>query len=381
MSEKKAQFIDRTGYKTPPLELWEPVIITKEEIAEEVARLSSLDRPDNGRRQSLVVHPDWEKLGVGPGLNPGVRVTLEVLNPGEQSAPIRHNSTQVNFCIQGAGHSVVNGKQIHFKQHDVYNFPSMATYWHVNDTDDVHVRLTYSNAPLLEKMNVHIVEEDPPPMIEIVQQAEEKAAEAKARAEAVPDKRDVNPYGTFQLNDHGAWLMPYETLINPASVESKALHWPWADVKQELDKLQALGKEYRGRRLYLLFNPMTTRFNGTTPSFFATMTVRPPKIVDRPHRHVSAAINYYFSGSGRSTVEGKVYEWKAGDLMLSAPGWGVHNHASYDEPVYELTVQDQPLNIFMESLLWQEDLKHPWSVLGADTGFETNKEQLQALGE
>ena len=381
MSEKKAQFIDRTGYKTPPLELWEPVIITKEEIAEEVARLSGLDRPDNGRRQSLVVHPDWEKLGVGPGLNPGVRVTLEVLNPGEQSAPIRHNSTQVNFCIQGAGHSVVNGKQIDFKQHDVYNFPSMATYWHVNDTDDVHVRLTYSNAPLLEKMNVHIVEEDPPPMIEIVQQAEEKAAEAKARAEAVPDKRDVNPYGTFQLNDDGAWLMPYETLINPAAVESKALHWPWADVKQELDKLQALGKEYRGRRLYLLFNPMTTRFNGTTPSFFATMTVRPPKIVDRPHRHVSAAINYYFSGSGRSTVEGKVYEWKAGDLMLSAPGWGVHNHASYDEPVYELTVQDQPLNIFMESLLWQEDLKHPWSVLGADTGFETNKEQLQALGE
>ena len=60
---------------------------------------------------------------------------------------------------------------------------------------------------------------------------------------------------------------------------------------------------------------MTTRFNGTTPNFFATMTVRPPKIVDKPHRHVSSAMNYYFHGSGRSTVEGKVYEWKAGDLM------------------------------------------------------------------
>ena len=42
--------------------------------------------------------------------------------------------------------------------------------------------------------------------------------------------------------------------------------------------------------------------------------------------------------------------------MLSAPGWGVHNHASDDEPVYELTIQDSPLNIAMESLLWQEDL-------------------------
>ena len=381
MTEKKAQFIDRTGYTTPEIELWEPVVIPKEDIDAEVARLAALPRPDNGRRHSIVAHPDWQKLGVGPGLQPGIRVTLEVLNPGEQSAPIRHNSTQVNFCIQGAGHSIVNGKRIGFAQYDVHNFPSMATYWDVNETKDVHVRLSYSNAPLLEKLNVHIVDEEPPPMIEVVSQAEEHAAKAIAAAQAEPDKRDKSPFGTFQLTDDGAWLMPYETLINPASVESGALHWPWTDVKTELDKLAALGKDYRGRRLYLLFNPMTGRFNGTTPNFFATMTNRPPNIVDRPHRHVSAAINYYFSGRGRSTVEGKVYEWKAGDLMLSAPGWAVHNHASFDETVYELTIQDQPLNLAMESLLWQEDLKHPWQVLGAQVGFETNKERVQALGE
>ena len=103
------------------------------------------------------------------------------------------------------------------------------------------------------------------------------------------------------------------------------------------------------------------------------MTIRPPKIVDRPHRHVSAAINYYFSGSGRSTVEGEQVEWEAGDLHFSAPGWAVHNHASYDDYVYELTVQDQPLNIIMESLLWQESLKLPPALLGAQTGFETNR--------
>ena len=380
MAQKKAVFLDRTGYKTPKIDLWEPVVIPKEDIDREVGRLADLDWPENGRRQSIVAHPDWQKLGVGPGLQPGIRVSLEVLRPGEQSAPIRHNSTQLNFCIGGSGHSIVNGKRIGFGQYDVWNFPSMVTYWHVNDGKDVQVRLSYSNSPLLEKMNVHIVDEAPPPLIGAVG-GTEPAADL-AEADGGTDKREVNPYGTFQLNDDGAWLMPYETLINPEAVDSKALHWPWQDVKRELDKLQALGKDYAGRRLYLLFNPMTGRFNGTTPSFFGTMTVRPPKIVDRPHRHVSAAINYYFSGHGRSTVEGKVYEWKAGDLMLSAPGWAVHNHASYDEPVYELTVQDQPLNLGMESLLWQEDLKHPWSVLGANVGFETNVEQVKsALGE
>ena len=80
-----------------------------------------------------------------------------------------------------------------------------------------------------------------------------------------------------------------------------------------------------------------------------------------------------------SIVAGNRYEWKAGDLMLSAPGWVVHNHASYDDYVYELTVQDQPLNIFMESLLWQEDLKRPPEVLGATGGFATNR-AVQEVG-
>ena len=373
---RRAVFEDRSGYKQPELQLWDPVLISKSDFATEIERLAAQPRPDNGRRHSLLVHPDSYRLGVGPGLAPTVRVSLEVLNPGEQSAPFRHNATQINFCIQGAGHSIVDGKRIDFEQYDVWNFPSMSTYRHINDTNEIQVRLSYSNASLLEKMNVYIVDEDPPPMLEAVgQEAEDNGAEV------MKDPADFSPYGTFQLTEEGAWLMPYEKLINPEPVESKALHWPWKKVKAELDKLGALGADYKGRRLYLLFNPMTGRFNGITPSFFATITIRPPKIVDRPHRHTSAAMNYYFGGTGRSTVEGKVYEWEAGDMMLSAPGWGVHNHASYDEPVYELTVQDQPLNIFLESLLWQEDLKKPWQVLGTHAGFETNKEKKHAAGE
>ena len=72
-------------------------------------------------------------------------------------------------------------------------------------------------------------------------------------------------------------------------------------------------------------------------------------------------------------VEGVKFPWKAGDLMLSAPGWAVHNHASLDEDVYELTIQDSPLNIWMGSLLWQEGLDQPIELLGAGGGFATNR--------
>jgi len=355
-------FVDATGQSHVAPALWEPFLVTKEEIDTEIGKLAALPRPANGRRRSFIVHPSAQ--GPGLGLASGIQVSLDVLLPGESTSPIRHNSTQVNFCIHGSGYTNVNGKRIDFKQYDVWNHNSFATYSHFNNTEELQVRLTYSNAALLEKLNIHIVEENPP---EIFTQTE-------ADTEA-DDPRRKSPYGSFQLTDEGAWLMPYEILINPPSVESKNLHWPWEQVKQNLDKLAALGKDYIGRRLYLLYNPMTGRTNGTTPNFFATITIRPPKIIDRPHRHISAAINYYFQGTGYSVVEKKKYEWKAGDLMLSAPGWAVHNHASNDEPVYELTIQDQPLNIMMESLLWQESMNKPAVILGQQSGFLTNRDK------
>jgi gentisate 1,2-dioxygenase len=360
------RFVDATGERPRGNNLWPPIVVTKREIDAEVERLASLPTPADGRRESLIVHP--LAAGDTPGFAPGIQVKLSVLKPGERTQAFRHNATEVNFCIGGTGHTVVAGRRIDFRRYDVWNHPSYAAYSHGNDGTDLQVRLTYSNVPLLQHMEVYLPEFAPP-------------AEAEA-VDAPDDKRDDprrrSPFGMFPIGEDGGMLMPYEILINPQAVESKPLHFPWETVKRELDKLEALGGDYVGRRLYMMYNPMTGRMNGITPSFFATMTIRPPKIVDRPHRHVSAAINYYFSGRGYSVVAGNRYEWAAGDLMLSAPGWAVHNHASYDDYVYELTVQDQPLNIYMESLLWQEDLKHPAALLGSAIGFGTNRGKLAA---
>lgn len=363
-----AVIIDRTGQPLAksnyengrPSDIWPPITITSAQIDRLVEQLADHPRPPNGRREAVLMHP--QAVTLGQGLTPGIQVILSVLKPGEETTPVRQNSTQVNFCIRGAGHALIGSKRVDFGQYDVWNVPSFVPYRHANDTRELHARLTYTNAPLLEMLRVHLVDETP---------GLETAP--KPQAEASEDPRRKSPFGSFQLTEDGAWLMPYEILINPKAVESPTLYWPWVSVKSNLDKLAALGKDYIGRRLYLLYNPMTGRSNGTTPSFFATMTIRPPRIIDRPHRHASSAINYYFHGSGYSVVDGERYEWQAGDLMLSAPGWAVHNHASYDDSVYELTVQDQPMHIMTESLLWQESLKEPPALLGANAGFSTNR--------
>src|ERR1700677_2701745 len=188
-------FVDRTGAASPPLALWPSVIVPKEAIDAEIERLSALPRPADGRRRALIVHPNSTEPGLG--LAPGIRVSLDVLLPGESTAPIRHNSSQVNFCIRGAGSANVAGKRFTFDRHDVWNTPSMDAYVVENKTTERQVRLTYSNAALLEKMNVHIVDENPPA----------EALEPAPASTHSEEKHDQNPFGTFELAD-GAYLMP-----------------------------------------------------------------------------------------------------------------------------------------------------------------------------
>jgi gentisate 1,2-dioxygenase len=357
-------FVHEVGHGTGVRDdLWDPVILAQADLEAEVQRLAALDPPADGRRRSLIVHP--RSQGPGAGLAPGIEVALDVLLPGERTAPRRHNSSMLTFSIQGGSTVEVDRRTFELDLHDVVYVPALGIYSVVNHGTEPCVRLTYSNAPVLEKLRVHWVDDDP-----------------SGDTPTVDDptvEPTVHPIAdAFPLSDDGAHLMSYEKLINPDPVVQRPLHWRWSDVRHELDKLAALGAKYRGRRLYLLYNPATGRTNGTTPSFFATLTVRPPNIVDRPHRHASAAINYFFSGSGWSRVGGRRYEWAAGDLMLSAPGWAIHNHASNDEPVYELTVQDSPFHIANDSLMWQEDLKRPAILLGSHPGWETNRADLEA---
>jgi gentisate 1,2-dioxygenase len=360
MAEEQYRFVDKTGLAERPLTLIPPVVIKKKDIDAEIQRLADLPAPANGRRESRVVSPH---TGTGDGLTYSTAVSICVLKPGESTGAIRHNASLVDFCIHGSGYAVIGGTKIDYKQYDTWTTPSWSIYQNLNDTNDLQVRLSYSNSALLEKLNVYLVEEDP---------KDSKDTEELSFAEET-DSSKVSPYGTFPLGDDGAYLMPYEKLISPDHVEVKPLHWPWEKVEAELQKLRALGSKYVGRRLYLMYDPTTGRTNGTTATFFATITIRPGNIVDRPHRHVSSAINYYFKGSGYSTVEKERYEWEEGDLMLSAPGWAIHNHASKAEDVYEITIQDQPMHLALGSLLWHEDLRREPKLLGRAIGFDTNR--------
>jgi gentisate 1,2-dioxygenase len=271
----------------------------------------------------------------------------------------------VEMCIRGSGEIAVGEtRTFSVAQFDVWNIPSMDVHHYKNTGKDLMVRLTFSNAPLLEALEVHYVEQDPP---------------RRSTGTIIPNAprtRSRDLAQNFEITKAGARLASYEFLVDIDVRESKALHWPWSVVSKHLPSVRDLPKGYSGRRLFALYNPATGRRFGATHSFFATIASYPPDQVDKPHRHSSAAINYYFAGSGRSVVEGRKLDWSAGDLMLSAPGWAVHNHSAKSEGAYILTIQDHPLHIAMESLIWQEDLSGEIHNLGATGGIETNLREI-----
>ena len=332
---------------------WAPMKVSKERIDAEIDRLAEGPTPAGGRRVSLLVHPSSSAPGLG--LAPGVQVAIEVLLPGERTSPLRQNASTVQIGIRGRGVVAVGSTEHVLDLWDVATVPAMKPHEFRNEGQETWVRLSYSNAPLLAKLGVHFTEE----VASVLPVARPEPVESAVARGTAPDL----PIGT-----EGARLRGYEHIVDSEVVSNSPLHWPWAEVSQHLSSEVGDGK----RPILAYYNPATERRCGATHSFFVTAMVVPPgkpsAPVDRGHRHTSVAINYHFRGTGYSVVDGRRIDWKAGDLLLSAPGWAEHAHYWGSEGLAAFTVQDHPLQIGMESLVWQEEMDGPIIALGSEAG-------------
>ncbi|MDR5879908.1 hypothetical protein [Caballeronia sp. LZ032] len=356
MSEPTFTMLDGSAAAPAPITPWQPLLVPREETEREISRLSEMPLPEDGRRAALIVHPSCTDGSMG--FAPGIDVTISVVNPGEETRALMRNSNQIEFCIRGSG-SVKVGTEAHqLSKWGTLTIPSMQAYSHKNTGDEPWVRLTYSNAPLLRKLAVH--------WINYADSVTERNVEISATGLDHSYNRNNAP--DRQISDAGARLRGYEFLTDIEVVRNRPLVWPWEAVADMLTMENGDAK----RNIILLYNPATERRNGTTHSFFATIfshpVGKPARKVGRGHKHSSVAINYHFTGHGRSIVDGVEIPWKAGDLLLSGPSWSEHAHYYDEEATFILTIQDHPLHIGMESLIWQERMDGPILNLGSEAG-------------
>jgi len=351
-----APFADCSGQPARQPEIWKPLLVTREQIDAEIERLAGLPAPANGVRAARIVHPS----GRGAmGLTPGTDVLIQVLRPGEQTVPVRTNANQIELCIHGRGSLLAQGG-FAFGQHSVWSLPPMRPHAYRNDGDGLMVRLTYSNAPLLQLVGA--LYEEQGMAIGASETQADGLTEHQRRTYAWQNAPDV------QITPEGARMRGYEYLTDIPVVDNPPLHWPWELARPHLSQQAGDG----GRTIMLMYHPATERRAGTTPSFFATWASLPPGTLPftglRGHRHTSASINYHARGFGSSVVDGERVHWKAGDLLLSAPSWSEHAHYHGEEGCTILTVQDHPMHIALSSLLWQERMDAPIHALGSEQG-------------
>ncbi len=357
---ESARFVDDFNGVAAEVEPWPALMVRRQEIESQIQRLVDLPRPASGLRRTHITHPN---ATVGHGFSPSMRVSLEVLRPGEMTEPTQHLGATVGFSILGSGAVTVADIDLAFDEYDTVSIPSLAPYQYRNDSDGVQARLTFSTLPVLDMLGVsHAIEQ--PDMASM------------SFASEVARDRDPLADEVFELPGRGATLRSYEALVDPDTGAQTPEHWSWPQVKEWLDPHAGLGNEYQGRPVALLTHRANQRYLGTTPTLSAMYGTMPPQFTMSPHRHSAASIVYHFGGSGHSVVGGRRFDWHAGDLMWGAPGMAIHFHASHEEQDWAMIVQDNALQLAMDNEFWQEDLKQAPILIGSHQGYRTNRNEL-----
>ena len=342
-----------TSSASPPSP-WPALHVPRAAIDDEIGHLCDLARRSGERRAAEIVHPSSH--GSFPSVAPGLSVSINVVLPGEALAIPRDNASRVEFCIRGTGSAAIADKPMSMGMFDAWTVPSMATRQYRCEGKEPLVWLSYSNAPMLQRLDILYSDllASPAKLPDKQTSVERKYVRASA-----PD---------YPVLHDGARLRGYEYLVDIEVIDNQPLIWPWSEVRPHLSTETGDGK----RTILLLYNPATGLRNGTTQSFFATLSSFPAgnelPAPPRGHKHTSFACNYHFLGAGHSIVDGKLYEWEAGDFMLSAPSWSEHAHGSSAMGSSVLTVQDHPMQISLESLVWQERVDGPILTLVREPG-------------
>lgn len=357
-----APFVDASGEQERMVPFWRAFKVSKAEFDAEIDRLKTIPRPANGRRHSHVVHPQSRTNSI----TPGIRASIEVLMPGEVVELPPNNASSVRICIEGQGEARIDKSRFAVSLHDTWSAPNMASQTYANTGDVPHVRLVFSDAPLLEYLHALYVSDG-------------NAQAAAPDGEAAAGTHQRHPMADFihQLPTGGGALKTYHAFIDPEVLEQTARLWRWEEVKAFLNSMDKNTPDLRAAIIAMYWNPATGRTHGSTNTITAWMSggVDPNWTgrkwdMARSHRHNVTALNYAISGHWKTVVEREEIAWEAGDLVLTAPAWAAHSNGRFDREAYTFAIQDNALLAALNATIMQEYANRPPLHLGARPGFE-----------
>jgi gentisate 1,2-dioxygenase len=259
--------------------------------------------------------------------NPGARMGLattqtiaaavQLVHPGELAPAHRHTAAAIRFIIEGhATITIVDGEPCTMAPGDLILTPNWTWHSHVNEGDGPILWLDALDAPVVMALNQMFYQEYP-----TAQQPFTKS-------------RDDS------LQRYGGALLP--TWERPTHAWSPLLSYKWDQTEARLRSLaQVAGSPFDGIALSYT-NPFTG--GPVLPTLGCQVQMLRPGERTRAHRHTSSAVYHVVRGEGATTINGRRFAWRRGDV-LALPTWAWHEHenTSSSDAAFLFAVTDEPL--------------------------------------
>lgn len=255
--------------------------------------------------------------GLPYGTTPTLWASIQVILPGEIAGAHRHTASALRFIMQGEGaDTTVDGEKYQMNEGDLVLTPSMT--WH----DHEHL----GEAPMiwLDVLDISLV----------------RSLHAVFFEGSDDPRRSVDADPTWSWSSFGSGIMrPRRRLHGPVD---RLLAYPRARAEEAMAAAAALQADPFDDVIMDYVNPTTG--GPALPTIGTALQLLRPGGNCRAQRHTGSSVFYVVRGQGRTTVDGQVFEWGAGDFM-AIPAWATHRHEnrSVDSDALMFQVNDIPV--------------------------------------
>ena len=239
---------------------------------------------------------------------------VQMILPGEVAPAHRHVSSAIRFVLDGEGaYTSVEGEKSYMSPGDFVITANWAPHDHGNPGKQPVMWLDVLDMPTINHFEASFAEH-----------FDEKMQKANFE-----DGDSFERYATGVLPDG----MPAVTNRSPV------INYPYSKMRPILERLKKTGdidKRHGARVRYA--NPI----NGgpVLPTMGANLALFPKGFNGEPYRSTDGTVFVCAEGKGRTTIDGKDYEWGVNDVFV-VPPWKRYQHHAAEEAVL-FSISDKP---------------------------------------
>jgi len=284
-------------------------------LMEQVVRQSCVTVPvGNDRRAMQLYNPG---LGGRWATTNTLIAAVQVLMPTEVARAHRHSPAAIRFIMEGNGaYTAVEGERLMMKKGDLVLTPKWQWHDHGNEGNETVVWMDGLDVPLVKMLDAFFFERYP---------------EVTA-----PTTR---PVGNSQALYGNAGVMP--TWVKRQDAISPLMVYSYDKVREALHALRdEEGSPYEGIALEYT-HPQTG--GPALPTIGNRIQMLRPGEKLKPRRVTGSSVFCVVEGSGRTVIDGKVFDWVPNDI-LALPSWALHHHENTGKGEAVLfSINDRPV--------------------------------------